>query len=356
MRDKKKNGIDKLSRPRLLPGEKVHGSTTSAGIVLLTLVALLWVSPVFGEPYWETRPPLRGADINIEELKPADVYARVGVVQKELELIRFEMGRPKIERSHLHVTQAVPREVYFQALTLYEKASRLAFEQSGSLEIIYPYSLPSDIRPGDVWRVVDAALSQVLLVRDKLGIREKISERLDERPIMPTDVFQFIVVANRQLNLLLNRQYAPRDVYRKVTLAVHYMARILHRFPGTERISTPPAYTHGKRPGDVLQRLQECYRHIETIAKTSGLEVLELKLPKAEMKSIQPSDVYDMASLLVSNLAYFHGQLLGARDPAKAYDPGRKFPSHVYQRAGILLTQLRVLEKHVHDNPNWLKG
>jgi hypothetical protein len=36
------------------------------------------------------------------------------------------------------------------------------------------------------------------------------------------------------------------------------------------------------------------------------------------------------------------------------YYPGRKFPSDVYQRAGILKVQLNDLLTKVADNPGWL--
>jgi hypothetical protein len=61
-----------------------------------------------------------------------------------------------------------------------------------------------------------------------------------------------------------------------------------------------------------------------------------------------------MATLLVSELAYLWSHAEGAVPPHPAYYPGRKLPSHVYQRAGLLERQLAELEPLVEATPNWL--
>jgi hypothetical protein len=69
---------------------------------------------------------------------------------------------------------------------------------------------------------------------------------------------------------------------------------------------------------------------------------------------VNASDVYDMATLVVSELSYLWSQLEDAPPPRPAYYPGRKFPSHAYQRAGLLERQLAELSALVDSNPRWL--
>ena len=71
---------------------------------------------------------------------------------------------------------------------------------------------------------------------------------------------------------------------------------------------------------------------------------------------VTPSDVYDVASLLVSELAYLHARLPNAGAPRSSYNPGDKLPSHVYQRAGMLERQLSELNKWVEGSPDWLRS
>ena len=112
------------------------------------------------------------------------------------------------------------------------------------------------------------------------------------------------------------------------------------------------------RPRDVYLRLVGCFDRIRKIAAESDLKVLELEAEGSQKaaENAEPSDVYDIASLLVSELAYLHSHLNEAKPPREVYFAGRKFPSHVYQRAGILELQLIRLEEVVAADPNWLRS
>lgn len=335
---------------------------------LLILISLVCVGPGYGvEDVFAELPELEEdlfADLteseeelpNFEGLSPSDVLVRVNQVQGELELIRFEMGKPKVGKAHVSVTHAMPREAYFQAITLLEKTDRLAFEQTGELGDEWTKIHPENIRPKHVWKMVNAALHRVREAKEMLGITKSAVKVPSRSDATLTDVFQAIVVTNRQLNLMLAQQFAPQDVYRQVTLAIHYTAKLLAHVPDAKRIPDARPFEHGKIPADVFARLLECFDRVAIITRQSGLEVLDLDQVNIHDKQIKPSDVYDIASLIVSDLVYVHSQLPGARVPNQSFGPGRKFPSHVYQRAGILLDQLHILEQYVQTTPHWLQG
>lgn len=69
----------------------------------------------------------------------------------------------------------------------------------------------------------------------------------------------------------------------------------------------------------------------------------------------EPSDVYDVASLVVAELACLHSRLPDAKPPREVYYVGRKFLSHVFQRAGTPDRQLVELERWVKDESDWLQ-
>ena len=62
----------------------------------------------------------------------ADVFTRVASVEGELELIRARMGKSGASAPLIRVRDAAPREVYFQAQTLFHKANWLATELTGN--------------------------------------------------------------------------------------------------------------------------------------------------------------------------------------------------------------------------------
>ncbi|MFQ5777471.1 MAG: hypothetical protein ACE5IP_05640 [Terriglobia bacterium] len=294
-----------------------------------------------------------------EGIVPADVLARVQLLRDELELVRFEMGEPKDSRPQIAVAGASPREVIFQSFTLLRKANQLHFELTGELGLEPDIALPPDIQPYHVWRVVDAAYERVLVVKRRLGITQTVEEKLPDHSTTPTAVFRAIVQANRQFDAVIKRQLSTLDVYQQVRLATRYAARLLQQFPEVSLIPAPPAFERGKRPVDVYNLLLQCYQQFQVIAEHSGIETLKLEVPSAEAAressaEIAPTDVYNIALLLLSELSYLHAQLPDAEPPQPTYDPNFKVPAQVYQQAEILLRQLLELEKQVEANPKWL--
>ena len=321
---------------------------------VLLAVALIIV-PATNQAQESSKPEDHAAILKTGQIDTAGIFVHVALIQAELELIRFEMGKPKIKKAEIAVKDAAPRELFFQALTLFRKANRLSFEQLRQ-RVTVPVIPEKKIEPSQVHAVVDTALQRIYLVKKKLGIIEQAKVTPQNAAKTSSDVFVAIIQANRQINLLLDQQFTPSDVFQQVTLAVGYTSRLLGQFLNAPR--TPPQspeFERGKRPPDVYRRLIGCYELARQIAVTSGLEMLTLKSSESQIETVIPSDVYDIASLVVSGLAYLYAQMEEAQPPYEVYNPGRKFPSHVYQRAGILEKQLIDLKKRVNKNPNWLK-
>ncbi len=291
----------------------------------------------------------------LEDITPPDVLEHVNLVRMELDHVRAFMGRPKDLTSELPVSEAEPREVFFQAVTLFRKADRMCFEQT-RVRGREPIPPEGRILPGHVYAAVNAALERVLLVKKHLRLDMQFTKGAPDPSKTPSDVLRSIVQANRQLNLMLERKFAPGDVFQQVTVAIGNAERLIEQFPGeSSTIPDPPKYEPNKIPADVYRRLLGCFATVQKITEQSGQQVLKLgQLDEAEISRAAPSDVYDVASLVVSELAYIRGELPDAALPRKVYFPGRKFPSDVLQRVGILEKQLAQLGKLVEQNTDWL--
>jgi hypothetical protein len=287
------------------------------------------------------------------DLSSPEVYARLMVLAADVEKLRFEMGRPKPGPRALRIAKAAPHEVYFQVATVLRKANRLSFEQTR--EIADPPPPPSnDIRREDVLNVVERVQTRIDRVKTDLGIGAVSPRPPPEPGTTVTDVFNASQDVNRQLNLLLDRPFSPADVYEQLTQAIAYAARLRSRFPG-DRIPETPDFERGKQPEDVFQKLEACFALIHEIATQPGLPILMLEGEVAQEQA-EPSDVYDMATLLVSELDYLWRQAGNLAPPHRAFYPGRRLSSHAYQRAGLLERQLAELAELVQSNPAWLVG
>jgi len=100
------------------------------------------------------------------------------------------------------------------------------------------------------------------------------------------------------------------------------------------------------RPADVYARLVGCLEIARGLVKKAGHAVIE-NTSAPDPETILPADVYDMASLVLGEVAFLHAL---HPDPNPPYPfegnvPGRKLPSHVFQLVGVLEQQLQQLAK-----------
>ena len=242
------------------------------------------------------------------EIHPGDVLARVELLSAEVELVRREIGAPKESRPAAAVQGTQPRDNYFQALSLSRKVQRFCLDLTGD-EGAFPPAAPAPdaTKPADVLAVVDVTLSNVLRAKAYLGVSERSREPKHDEKKTPSDVFSSIVQVNRQLSVMLDTRPTPTMVYEQLTEAVGTANRLLARFPGAAPVKAP-ALEHGKTPSDVHARLMRCMDQLRGILKHLGKTALEVDW-QLTPEQVAPSDVYDLATLLVAELHYLESRI-----------------------------------------------
>jgi hypothetical protein len=274
------------------------------------------------------------------QLSMGDLDAQVRDVSHDIEDLRRYMGAPAAQRLNIVISHVSPHDLFFQALAMYEKTYRLTFEilrikgrkvtaaEDGELTI---KTLPV---------LIQDTHKSILSIMKEFDLPAQASAGHAAGDITPAQVFAEMQGVNRQLNLLLERPYSPSDAYEKITLAVGYAARLLSAYPQAERIPPEPSLEPEKQPRDVYLRLMECMHLLSAIYRKVGLDALEVDVSGIQPDKITPSDVFDLSALVVARLDYLHKRFGIKQMPWPEFYPGRRFPSDVYQRAGLLQKQL----------------
>ena len=295
---------------------------------------------------------------NNNNFSPILAYQTVELVQQEIELIRKHKEATVDSRDLIPVENVYPREVYFQALTLRQKAGRLCHETIQSLfapPLVAQYSIPSDISSKDVYEIVNDAWSQIRCAKAGLNIKEEIKERTglgkDSKKTL-TDVFKQIVQANRQLNLILEQPIEQGDVYAIVEQANAYLIDILNKIAPVWSLNAPtlPAYQAGTAPIDSYNIMLRNFRIIQEIAKDSDIDMLDLgndiQVP------ISTSDVFDLSSLILSELRFFASQI-GVERVYRISSLPDKVAADVFQQAQFVEEHLKILNEFSEKFPTW---
>ncbi len=290
-----------------------------------------------------------------KEILPPDVYQNTLRIRMELERIRQATGKPLELRPEINIRHASPREVFFQAITFWVKSVRLCkeFRRAGFYHATKIEITPPDkVVSGDVWVLTENARGRLSCVRRELGLEPLKQVSPLDNSKNPSDVFRSIVQANRQINLILSYKFAPGDVFAIVSLTNQYMREILNRVaPGWRSdAGQAPAYVKQKQPIDVFRQLIECLSIIRRIAELADIPMLDFDPDYSQ--NIGPSDVYDIASLVFSEVRHM-STLAGARKRYRIRSREDKVPSDVFQQARWLEDLLIEFEKRARHQVDW---
>jgi hypothetical protein len=274
-----------------------------------------------------------------------EAYALASQLADEVELVRERMGRPYDDSPRLPVSEISQAEVYFQAQSLLLKTNQLAEELAGAAPRA-PGPVPSGaIAPADVYAVLKDSLDQVKLVAEAIGIRELVPFEPRDTPISPTGVFLVVIDINRQLNLMLRVPISDADVFEEISTAVTFAAALLSMHPPAVPVPAAPPFAGHKRPADVYRRLTECIDAVIRVAPKAGVHVLGLSSRRNIPDDTQPGQVYDIARILVADLATLASARNAPRVRPTLPAPRHIFSTDAYSQAGILLRQLEELER-----------
>ncbi|HLF09734.1 MAG TPA: hypothetical protein VJA26_00850 [Gammaproteobacteria bacterium] len=301
--------------------------------VLLLVCAQVFGAAIFSIP-----------EARAQRIDNTDVYVLADQLANEVELIREVMGRPYDDSPRLPVGGVTPAELYLQAQTVFRKSNQLAQELAGAKREAPPTAPDEEIRPADTHAVVEAALEQIRLVKRELGIDATVALEQRDDAIAPTGVFLVIIDVNRQLNLMLGESARPRDVFEQVSVAAIYAAAILAQHSAGAQVPSPAAFDGHKRMDDVYTRLLECIEIMSRVGPKAGVAVLRVSPRRNLPNNINSGHVYDLARILVADLAVLADVSQAQRVNPGLSTPSRVFPTQVYERAGILKEQLEALE------------
>jgi hypothetical protein len=282
-----------------------------------------------------------------QEIDNAATYALANQLADELELVRERMGRPYDDSPRLPVSEISELELYYHAQSLLRKANQLAEELAGAAPRPQGPVPSGEISPADVYGVLEDSLEQIRVAAQAIGITEQVEPIARGPSISATGVFLIVIDINRQLNLMLRVPISDAEVFDEISTAVTYAASMLSMYPQAVAVPEAPPFDGYKRPADVYRLLTECMDAVIRVAPKAGVHVLGLSSRRNVPDDIEPGHAYDIARLLVADLAAFAATLNAPRMRAPLPTPKHIFPTEVYAQAGILLTQLEELERRL---------
>ena len=259
-----------------------------------------------------------------DDIQPKDVCARASWLEKEIKLIDFDQKlTSKNTIPAYKVSNAKPYEVNFIAKSVLNKSQRLCFTYTKSLGGKTPKSRLFHDQPINVFRLLNQSMISVQFVKQA----GNIDILLEEEPVSdatPSDVYNKLLTNSRMLSNLNTNKIKPADVLEIVDRAFDIAVALQESLKkDTSRSNTQPVHKadlQGKTPANVFYNMVSLFQVIEDYADEHfSRQLLQLEPVKVD-REIEPSDVIDLASLLLAELSYL-------ADSASLFIPENTTPS-----------------------------
>ncbi|MFT4929877.1 MAG: hypothetical protein ACI8WB_006012 [Phenylobacterium sp.] len=278
-------------------------------------------------------------------IEPMHVLQYAQKLSVQINQLAQAMGIKPHHQDTLEVSSVSPKTVYYQAATLYHKSQRLRYEFS-NISGAPINSFKADAQPADVLFL----LNQVAENLNHVGTRLHLSPPVQSQPLKadarPQHVYTLMLRMNGELNQLLDFGFAPADVFQQITTSMSYASSILSSLPGVKSTYDADEFVANKTPLNVYDRLLKTQLTLQQAKTALGLKSISIK-DSSHLKDPNPADVYDLATLVLSELVDLHQFMDIKRQPPKGYYPGKVIPSEVFQRVGILQQQINAIARNV---------
>ncbi len=282
-----------------------------------------------------------------EDIQPKDVYARSLWLEKEIKLVDVDNNLTSSNTIPAYrVTKAKPYEVNFIAKSVLNKAQRLCFTYTKSLGGHTPKSRLFHDKPVNVFRLLNQSMISIQFVKQANEIKTRLNEEI-VADATPSDVYNKLLVNSRMISNLNTNKIKPSDVLAIVDeaygVAVALKQDILKsNYKLNTGVVNEVQYSD-KSPQDVFYNLISLFDLITKYASDNlSKELLRLE-PINVDREIEPSDVIDLASLVLAELTFLanSNSILLRGNSNFLYESDREVtPSTVYNRINEIYTIL----------------
>ncbi|MDX2470907.1 MAG: hypothetical protein QNL04_10075 [SAR324 cluster bacterium] len=262
-------------------------------------------------------------------ITPSDVLAQVTQINKEIAIIKRHYKISKKVVVKPFVAKLTPRHSWQKSylvmlkLNVIRQKNGLSRFPIGSME-----PLP-DIAPELLYAQSQRILTELTLLKTRLGILKKVSKAPKYFNKKPIDVFNGLHEASLNLELISHESIDPTYVFAEVLRVYEDLSQIVIS-KGIRDDSYPPSKVLSVTPKDSLKATFDLMAHIQKLQKKAGIKTIDFS-PFKKGKEVHPSDVLNMVGMCLAEIQTVKAHMeIKHLTPAAEYHES-KTPSDVHQ-------------------------
>ena len=286
-------------------------------------------------------------------ISPIDVFTELSEINERLTYMMAQMGIKPDQEDILSISNASPREIYYQAIHLVKMSNRLSNDYLNKT-ISFPSYPRGGITSSNIFTLVNLSLGIIKQVQDKLKIKNEPQALTDQNIVTPSNIFNTLLNTTVKMSNILKYRTNPTDTYAQLQESITYTAALLQTFPNSNPSPTSIEVNSVKYPLDVFNQLVNCYNLVKAIGAASGIKMLDMNINVPNVKNVDINEVDQLSYIILSEIAYLYEIKTGLTPNVEKENLIPKFHSDLFQQGVSLQAQLQELLAYVKSDPDWL--
>ncbi len=253
--------------------------------------------------------------LNLRGITPSEVYTRSLEVIERVNFLRRSQNLPMNIAKPARRQGKLPNHALYSVQELLTKIQKA--EQNLWMEPIKLAKIPKRvITPSDVYDAMGVVLAELQSIQFRLGLERTFVKPAPQKDKTPSDVIQNTEWASAQLPefrldepLLQYDRFALQKTPSHVFSITEHILKRLSRYRNQRGIRVPPRKArviHGLEPRHVYSKALEIMEKINALREQQHLG--SISVPLYPIRTITPSEVFDLTLRLDSEFALIHQQ------------------------------------------------
>ncbi len=286
---------------------------------------------------------LSAKSINID---PSQAYKQALQIEKEVDLLLRHAAISKVHSTTDIKANLKPRHVYEKAYIILTKIQVLRQKHGFSRFTIVSLEPKMSVDSELVYEQTQRILTELRIIKTRLGITEEISAAsyiVDKKPI---DVFNKLHQISMKLELLNEEEINPNNVF-SLVMKINEEANTIVQYLYLDDATYPPEKALSTTPGESLNTVFELMKNIQRLQRQLNIERTDFSSfhSKNANEDFAPSDVFNMVSMCFAEMQTIkaHLGITSIAAPAKQFEG--KMPADVQQLLRWVNRKLRLIER-----------
>jgi len=279
-------------------------------------------------------------------INPSQAYAEAVQIEKEINLMLRHFKIAKKINPKPFKAKLLPRHVYEKAYDVLTKVQILRQNNGFSRFTIISLEPKISVDSELVYEQTQRILTELRIIKTRLGISARITPRTTFSGKRPVDVFNKLHQISLNLELLNDEEISPNHVFAvvmKIDEDINTILQHLH----IDDTTFPPAKIKNVRPADSLVTTFALMHEIQRLQRLVGIFRTDFAAFSKKNSNVQvyPSDVFNMVGMSFAELQTIKANLAikSIASPAERYE-GKK-AADVQQLLRWVTRKLRLIEQ-----------